>query len=652
MKQFLNYWLGGKLLYAVLSGYMLAMCFPGYDVSGLVWLWAIPVMAGLWTMGDIKRKKLKAFTLAYSCGMTFWLTNLWWLESMSELEGVPAIGAYFSWIGMSVYLSLYFGIWGVICATIGNPWKKVESKTAEKKSRVDQAIEKKLASTNARSSLATGGKKKFDLMSGFGTSLRVMRFAIMHASLWVLLEWLRGWLFTGFTWNGVGVAFHETPTIAQAADLVGVVGLSFLPMLVCSMLLQLGARLYREAKTASFKAHWEIAFTIGLVSLAFVYGILRMAHFSSVETHPVKVLILQENISQSIKWGDEKQQLENYAGYAKSLDNGLATLRKESNDAAKKLWKSQPEGKRSIEVKMLEPDVVLLPESAFTQNMYYVDEPGEMKSIFLTMYDDNFLRNDLLAKGNFSVIYGSNLFQGEMKGEAMWPEAQGTSYNSIAIAPPSMKQDPANPTTQISAYGKIHLVPFGEYFPDIPFRESIYSAMYGANPSMEFSPGTSYEPLKLQAGGREIDVIPAICFEDTVGRVTRKFVRGGRPQMIVNVTNDGWFGTSDAARQHMANAKFRAIELRRPMVRSANTGMSGVIDITGSFQDKITKKRQIVEDETGNIFVKKSLFAYVRVPLDGEVTLYAALGDWFIMFCLVLLAVTVFLTKMKSNKPA
>jgi len=77
--------------------------------------------------------------------------------------------------------------------------------------------------------------------------------------------------------------------------------------------------------------------------------------------------------------------------------------------------------------------------------------------------------------------------------------------------------------------------------------------------------------------------------------------------------------------------------------------MSGVIDITGGFVDKVTKKRQIVEDETSNIFVRKSLFAYARVPVKGELTLYAALGDWFILFCVALFAVTVFLSKMKRN---
>jgi len=478
------------------------MCFPEHDISGLVWIWAIPLMIGLWSMPKTRRHKLKGFTLAYLCGLTFWLINLWWLLSMKELEGVPVAGAYFSWVGMAVYLSLYFGIWGAVACSVGNPWRKVEADVEEKKSRVDRAIEKKLAVSEARSSLALGGKKKFDLMSGFGTSLRVMRFAFMHASLWVVLEWLRGWL-------------------AQAADLVGATGLSFLPMLVCSMMVQLGARLIEETKIARFKAHWEIAFTVGLVSLAFVYGILRMGHFRSVETHPVKVMILQENIKQSMKWGDDKQQLQNYENYAESLDLGLEKLRKQSFDAAMERMKAGPDeaGENTFHVDLIEPDVVILPESAFTQNMYFIED---IDTIFLSLYDDDFLRNGLLAKGEFSVIYGSNLFEAEEKDEEVWPLLDGTNYNSLAIAPPTLKHDFTNPTQQISAYGKIHLVPFGEYFPDIPFRETIYSALSGSNPAGDFSPGTSYEPLQVIAGGRDIDVIPAICFEDTVARVTHE----------------------------------------------------------------------------------------------------------------------------------
>jgi len=99
--------------------------------------------------------------------------------------------------------------------------------------------------------------------------------------------------------------------------------------------------------------------------------------------------------------------------------------------------------------------------------------------------------------------------------------------------------------------------------------------------------------------------------------------------VIVNVTNDGWFKESEAAAQHMANAKFRAIELRRPMVRSANTGVSGIISATGSSHDPVTGKRQIIADESGNHFVRSSLYGHAYAPTNGSISLYALIGDWF-----------------------
>ena len=79
----------------------------------------------------------------------------------------------------------------------------------------------------------------------------------------------------------------------------------------------------------------------------------------------------------------------------------------------------------------------------------------------------------------------------------------------------------------------------------------------------------------------------------------------------------------------MSNAKFRAIELRRPMIRCANTGMSGIISMSGSFTDPVTGNRQVIEDEVGNHFVKSSLYGHAYAPRDGQVSLFAFAGDWF-----------------------
>jgi apolipoprotein N-acyltransferase len=98
--------------------------------------------------------------------------------------------------------------------------------------------------------------------------------------------------------------------------------------------------------------------------------------------------------------------------------------------------------------------------------------------------------------------------------------------------------------------------------------------------------------------------------------------------VIINTTNDGWFKESAAADQHFANARFRAIELRRPMLRCANTGVSAAIDSTGSTAHPDSGKPQVLVDENGSHFTRGSLLTEVKVPLHPSFSLYAAIGDW------------------------
>jgi len=559
---------------------------------------------------------------------------------MGDLDNVPAAGAWFAWIGLSFYLALYIGVWGMFLATVGNPWKTLErkSKKAEKIiSNVDKRIAEKLAEEQQ------GKKRKFDLFGSFSESMRVMRFALIHASLWVVLEWLRGWLFTGFTWNGLGIAFHETPTIAQSADLVGVTGLSFLPILVCSMLVQLGKRLIDEVRDGGkFKAHWEILFAVGLVVVSFLYGIKRLADCSQLEKQEVKVLLLQSNFSQNQKHGDEEQQIMNYAWFEAEKQRAFSELQREAIDRSVETGQPEP---------VLKPDVIILPESALTHGLWYVDDVEN----WFFLHAEQIVKQSLLADGDHSLIFGSNFYEAEISDVGMGPQlgiAMGKDYNAIALAGPRQEVmlesgELSYDVSKMDIYGKVHLVPFGEYFPDIPFRETVYSTLYGSNPSMNFTKGTSFDSLPLEVGQQTVGVIPAVCFEDSVGRVTRKFVRD-EPQMIVNVTNDGWFGQSKAAIQHMANARFRTIELRRPMVRCANTGVSCVIDVTGGLVDDVTGDRQVLTDDSGSIFTAGHLFATARVPVKAEWTLYALAGDWFVAFCGLLLICLIALGRFKS----
>jgi apolipoprotein N-acyltransferase len=115
-----------------------------------------------------------------------------------------------------------------------------------------------------------------------------------------------------------------------------------------------------------------------------------------------------------------------------------------------------------------------------------------------------------------------------------------------------------------------------------------------------------------------------------VGRLVRKFTRPG-PQVIINVTNDGWFKESPAAAQHFANARFRAIELRRPMLRCANSGVSAALDSTGSADDPNSWKQQILTDENGSHFTRGSLLTELKIPLNPSFSLFAVIGDWGIL---------------------
>ena len=181
-------------------------------------------------------------------------------------------------------------------------------------------------------------------------------------------------------------------------------------------------------------------------------------------------------------------------------------------------------------------------------------------------------------------------------------------------------------------YRKVHLVPFGEYLPlrGVPGMEALLGDVLPG----DFECGTSTEPLVL-AKPAGVQIIPLVCFEDTVGRLARKFVRPA-PQILVNLTNDGWFLQSNENEVHLANAIFRCIELRRPMARSCNTGVTCFVDAQG----RIGKGDKLMDPKTGSVFVKGVLSKEVQLPKDSEMTFYARFGDVFSVAMLVVVGLS------------
>ncbi len=159
--------------------------------------------------------------------------------------------------------------------------------------------------------------------------------------------------------------------------------------------------------------------------------------------------------------------------------------------------------------------------------------------------------------------------------------------------------------TTAGVYRKVHLVPFGEY---VPLQKLLFFAAPLVEAVSDFSPGTEVNTLPI-AEGR---ISTAICYEVVYPGLIRDGVLGGS-ELLTTITNDAWFGRSSAPWQHFEMATMRAIEQGRYLVRSANTGISGVVDPYG---------RVLLASD---LFVTGAWVADVR--MIDERTVYAAMGD-------------------------
>lgn len=575
-----------RFLAIIISGLMVAALVPPFSFSTLAWICLVPFLIALWSLKGKHRAK-KGFLIGYLTGAIAFGIQVSWLSTVSWLGPIVLAG----------YLALYFGAFGAFAATIGNPWHRKEDVSE--------------------------------------TPFRSLFNAFTHSTFWAGLEIARGWVFTGFSWNGLGVAFHDTLVISQAADILGVAGLSLMLVFFQCVLVQVAHRLMRTGTDGIRRPRWDFAATALMVGLLLVYGILRIAGESGKESIPLKALLVQINIPHEgarVLWEAEKVHM----AYE---DETLKAL-KDLADADEKRLQAAIEKGAEGSIELSSPDWVVWPETALTGRIIRAED-GEWGA---WMENIDTISRVRAGGGDFDLIYGAVEIEGEIREDELHPKDAPRIYNSIVVESPEGDQQ---------TFQKHHLVIFGETIPLIdtfPFLQKIYEQQSGQKYCGSFEAGTYLDPLQVNLKGETVGIIPAVCFEDTVPRLTRKFVRDG-PQVIVNLTNDGWFKKSPAAAQHFANARFRAIELRRPMIRCANTGVSAAIDTIGSTASQETGKPQVIQDENGSSFLQGHLLVRVNIPKQPSFSLYALIGDWGIIGLAVigLITAVIFRTHGKSN---
>lgn len=226
------------------------------------------------------------------------------------------------------------------------------------------------------------------------------------------------------------------------------------------------------------------------------------------------------------------------------------------------------------------PQLIVWPETA-TPFFYTQHAPGTQ------------FVNDLARQTNIPILFGSPYKENSIH------------YNSAYIV--------SETGTAQNRYDKIHLVPFGEF---VPFRKTLFFVEKMVEMIGNF--GRGEEAIVFDVAGHKAGV--SICYEIIFPDLIRQAVKNGA-DFLVNITNDAWFGKSAASYQHMSMGALRAVENRVPIVRAANTGISGAITASGTLQDET------------ELFVEAAKITKIT-PRQGRLTFYSTYGDVFSWLCL------------------
>ena len=529
-------------LAAICSGLLYTSCFAPFNLTWFCWIALTPLIAAILFSGKESRHPwLRNLALGYVTGLTFFWTALSWLTTVTIL----------GWFVLQFYMAIYFALWAWFCGLL-RPREARRQLSADK---WDQML------AEARSTAALP-------RSPWTKSTNNLLLAFLLAAAWTTQEWLRGWVFSGWGWNGLGVALHDTWPLIQIAEFTGVAGLSFMVAFANVILVTTACRLVLEARTHTTRPHFDLTLTMAAIVGVLTFG-LRASQVSA-PTKPLRVAAVQSNVPQNQKFDPQFTP--------KIFDK----FRRLSEIALR----SNPP-----------PDLLIWPESS---------TPGPV----LIEPESNKFVMDLTASAESDFLLGTI------------DEENRDVYNAALLI--------SDGGERVQLYRKVHLVPFGEYVPG-RHRVPLLARIVGDQVPGDFSAGREYTVFSLT--NSDVQVAPLICFEDTIGELVRQFVLSTETNpganLLVDITNDGWFLHSAGSHQHLANAIFRCVETRRPMVRAANTGVTCFVNQSG----RIT---QVLRDESGSTFTEGVLTGEIKVPTEHDLTFYTRHGELFAKACAVI----------------
>jgi apolipoprotein N-acyltransferase len=426
-----------------------ALCVFGF-APFYIFILPILSLAGLFYLWEITTSPKQAAKIGFAFGLGFFITGIYWIYiSLHDIGGMPFWMAGLATFLLCAFLALFPAIVGYLAKRTTH----------------------KLASA---------------------------------AILWVLSDWVRDWIFTGFPWLAVGYSQVPFSPLAGYAPILGVFGVGIAVTVSASLLVLIAQKKHRRPAIVGLLAIWIVGEAVSLINWTSPVGNLT------------KVALIQGNVAQEMKWDESiaTQTVNQYLGMAKQAQAELVIL---------------PETALPLAIDLTQKDMM----------------QDQILSPFKT----------IAMQDHKSILIGAV----SQKAESYFNTMLGIS-NIEAI----------------QTYHKSHLVPFGEFIPLKSVIGWIYRDWLNM-PLSDLSRG-SHEQKPMKMAGQKIAV--NICYEDVFGEeIIRQLPEA---TLLVNVSNDAWYGHSNAAEQHLQFSQMRALETGRMVLRATNTGATAIISNKGA----------------------------------------------------------------------
>ena len=535
---------------ALLSAALLTAAFPPFGETASIAVAISPLLV----VARLASPRKSAWTW-FGGGFAFWFATLAWMPAICKNDG-PWPLVVLGWFGLAALCAGYFALFGWLSA---RAWRR---------------------------------------FGQWGLAFEPV--------LWAGIEWLRGWMFTGFAWNFLGTALAPVPDFLAPARVGGVYLVSALVVLVNGVFATLACRVVAQMRRDVPQENRWLRSLETAVPLAVVLLVSWLSRAPRTTNHEprttnreprttnhasLRVALVQRNAPCVFRAGRERQ------------DPVEAFSRLMTAAAAAR------------------PDLVVWGESAMSE---FGGLGGESASRAARYFSRLAGGAALLAGGDYSE------------------RTNGTErvYNGAGLFAPS------GDGMALQVYAKQHLVPFGEY---IPFDKWVPALQKLSPIGVSLHPGEA-KVLEVPVSvaqerdppAGKVKVAPLICFEDTLPSLARRGAELGA-QAIVLITNDSWFSDSCEAEQHAWQAVLRAVETGLPVIRVGNSGVTGVIEESGRTRWLMDGRGRPLVDAPG------CQLETVQVRSAPRLTPYTRFGDWPLLVLFAASLAGLFLVKYRHE---